>query len=98
MVEYGATVKNFSEPMKELESKVLSRSIQFDMDPVLFWAAGNVCARLDLKDNIFPNKVQKDSAAKIDPIVATIMAMARALFHERETTPYEDHDLYVVDL
>jgi len=98
MVEYGATVKNFSEPMKELESKVLSRSIQFDMDPVLFWAAGNVCARLDLKDNIFPNKVQKDSSAKIDPIVATIMAMARALFHERETTPYEDHDLYVVDL
>jgi len=77
MLEYGATVKNFSEPMKQLEALVLQRAIDFEIDPVLMWMFGNVVARLDKKDNIFPNKEREGN--KIDGVVATIMALACAV-------------------
>ncbi|HEY7821936.1 MAG TPA: terminase TerL endonuclease subunit [Acidimicrobiia bacterium] len=77
MVEVGATVKNLSEPMKELEALVRKQQILFDQDPVLMWMFGNVVARLDRKDNIFPNKERPE--AKIDGVVALIMALNRAL-------------------
>lgn len=80
MIEVGATVKNFSEPMKELEALILKRHIEFDMDPVLLWMFGNVTARLDLKDNIFPNKERPEN--KIDGVVALIMAINRMMAHE----------------
>ncbi len=80
MVEVGATVKNFSEPMKELEALILTKKINFTSCPILTWEFGNVTARLDLKDNIFPNKERSES--KIDGVVALIMALNRAMFHE----------------
>jgi len=78
MIEYGATVKNFSEPMKELEALITSKRIVFEMDPVLQWMFGNVVAKQDKKDNIFPNK-ERD-AAKIDGVVALIMALGRSMY------------------
>lgn len=80
MVEVGATVKNFSEPMKFLEALILEKKITFTMDPVLMWMMGNITARLDLKDNIFPNKERPEN--KIDGVVALIMALNRALPHK----------------
>ena len=86
MIEVGATVKNFSEPMKELEAFILGKEIEFEMDPVLMWMFGNVTAQLDKKDNIFPNKDRFES--KIDGVVALIMAMNRALlFNEVNKVP-----------
>ena len=87
MVEYGATVKNFSEPMKQLEALILEKKIEFEMDPVLMWMFGNVVAKLDKKDNIFPNKERDD--AKIDGVVALIMAMGRALAEVNTMSVYE---------
>lgn len=77
MVEYGATVKNFSEPMKELEAMVLKKAIYFQDDPVLLWMFSNVVAKLDKKDNIFPDKEKPEN--KIDGVVAIIMAIGRAM-------------------
>lgn len=77
MVEVGATVKNLSEPMKELEALILKRDIEFQIDPVLMWMFGNVTAKLDIKDNIFPNKERYES--KIDGVVALIMAISRTM-------------------
>ena len=93
MVEVGATVKNFSEPMKALEARILDKSIQFDMDPVLMWMFGNVTARLDLKDNIFPNKERPEN--KIDGVVALIMALSRTLA-DPETYPYDLRGIRVI--
>jgi len=88
MVEVGATVKNFSDPMKSLEALILDKKIQFEMDPVLMWMFGNVTARVDLKDNIFPNKERPEN--KIDGVVALIMALNRALpFEEVKTSVYD---------
>lgn len=80
MIEVGATVKNFSEPMKELEALILKKKIQFTDCPVLTWMFGNCVAKLDKKDNIFPNKERNEN--KIDGVVALIMAVNRAMFHE----------------
>jgi len=87
MVEVGATVKNLSQPMKELEAKILEKNIQFQSDPVLMWMFGNVTAKLDKKDNIFPNKERFEN--KIDGVVALIMAMNRAILDE-ETGSLDD--------
>lgn len=74
MMELGATVKNFSEPMKELDALVHKRLLHHDGDPVLRWMMGNVVAHEDRKQNIFPRKKHGD--AHIDGVVALIMAIA----------------------
>ncbi|MCA9913275.1 MAG: terminase large subunit [Anaerolineae bacterium] len=81
MVEVGQTVRNFSEPMKEIEKLILDKKIRFEFDPVLMWMFGNVTAQLDKKDNIFPNKERPEN--KIDGVVALIMAMNRAMAHQQ---------------
>lgn len=89
MVEVGATVKNFSEPMKRLEALIISKNIQHDGDPVMTWMMSNITAHEDKKENIFPNK--KNREAKIDGAVAAIMALNRAQFENtdsKEPAPY----------
>jgi hypothetical protein len=44
MVEMGATVKNFSAPMKEIEALVRAGRFHHDGDPVLAWMISNVVA------------------------------------------------------
>jgi len=87
MIEYGATVKNFSEPMKYVEALVLKKGIEFQSDPVLMWMFGNVVATLDKKDNIFPNKERPEN--KIDGVVALIMAMGRAIVNNESLNEFE---------
>lgn len=80
MIELGATVKNFSEPMKELEALILKKDIDFEMDPVLMWMFGNVVAKMDQKDNIYPNKERNEN--KIDGVVALIMTINRTMLYK----------------
>ena len=95
MIEIGATVKNFSEPMKQLEALVLRGKLAHARDPVLSWMMSNVVAKLDAKDNIYPRKESEDS--KIDGTVALIMALGRALFSQDNTPVIGlDHELVVV--
>ena len=77
MVEVRQTVQNLSEPMKELEALVLQRKLAHGDCPILTWMASNVVAKLDAKDNIYPNKERPEN--KIDGIVGLIMAISRAL-------------------
>jgi len=75
VVEYRATVKNMSAPMKELEAAVLQKRVHHNGDPVLAWMIGNVVCHTDVKDNIYPRKESRQN--KIDGAVALIMAMGR---------------------
>jgi phage terminase large subunit-like protein len=77
MIEYGATVLNFSEPMKETEAAISGLRMLHNGDKVAEWALSNVVNKRDRKDNDFPNKERYEN--KIDPIVAKIMAMGRFL-------------------
>lgn len=87
-VELGAQVKNFSLPMKELESAIKAGRLHHDGNPLLTWMASNVVAKLDAKDNIYPRKEKPEQ--KIDGIVATIMGVARAISGEVATTSFWD--------
>lgn len=89
MVEIRQTVQNISEPMKELEALTLRRILAHGDCPILTWMASNVVAKLDVKDNIYPNKERPEN--KIDGIVALIMALSRAIAGVDHTPSLSDH-------
>jgi phage terminase large subunit-like protein len=90
-VEIGATVKNFSDPMKAVEAAVLDGRLRHNGDPILEWCMGNVVAHYDAKDNIYPRK--EADANKIDGAVALIGAMGLALRHEDDSSVYEERGI-----
>lgn len=90
MVEVRQTVQNLSEPMKEVEALVLQRKLAHGDCPILTWMASNVVAKLDAKDNIYPNKERPEN--KIDGIVGLIMGISRAVAGKDEEGPsLSDH-------
>ncbi len=74
MTEVRQTVLSLSEPMKELEARVLSGRLKHDGNPVLTWMISNVVCHLDAKDNVYPRKQKPEK--KIDGAVAIIIALA----------------------
>lgn len=85
VVEIPMTVSYLSEPMKELQALVEAGRLHHDGDPVLEWAIGNVTARADRNENVFPRKERPEN--KIDPVVALICAMNRAMVVEEVAMP-----------
>ncbi len=81
MVEIRHTVQNISEPMKQLEALVLQNRVAHGDCPILTWMMSNVTAKMDVKENIYPNKERSEN--KIDGVVALIMALARAMVHDQ---------------
>ena len=87
MVEVRQIVANMSEPMKQVEADTRAGVLRHDGDPVMAWMMGNVIARTDEKDNIYPRKAVSQN--KIDGPVALIMARGRAMVPTEEIpTPY----------
>lgn len=82
MIECRNTVQNMSDPMKSLEALVLDHRICHDGNPVLTWMMGNVVAKVDAKDNIFPRKERYEE--KIDGVVALIMGLGNAIVDDND--------------
>jgi len=82
VVEVRPTVLNFSEPMKWFEAWVSEGTWHHNADPVMTWMVSNVVFKPDFKDNIYPRKQNFD--AKIDGVVATLMAINRAVAGDDE--------------
>lgn len=89
-VEVPQRVQYLSEPMKWIEALVRSGRIHHNADPLFEWCMGNVTVKLDANDNIFPRKEQARN--KIDPVVALIIAMSRALHFEQVGFEDESND------
>lgn len=68
---------SMSAPTKEFYKFVLEKRIQHGSNPVLRWMASNVVVSQDAAGNLKPNKAK--STARIDGIVAGIMAFDRAI-------------------
>lgn len=77
VVEFRHTVLTMSEPMKEVEALIRAGKIEHDGDPCFAWQMGNVVAREDAKDNVYPRKERAEN--KIDAAVALIMAIGRQM-------------------
>lgn len=93
MVEVRPLTLNFSPAMKELEELVAGGRFHHNGDPVLAWAISNVVCHRDAKDNIYPKKETADE--KIDPAIALIMAISRAMVTDTNVIG-EGYELTVV--
>lgn len=91
VMQQGFTI--LSPPTKELLRLVALEEIEHGGDPVLKWMAANVALEQNAVGDIRPNK--KKSRARIDGIVAAIMAIDRASRHGMiPRSVYEDRHLY----
>lgn len=82
MVSFGQGFVSMNPAMKEFERLILGREIQHNDNPVLNWAISNLVAQEDPAGNIKPAK--NKSKEKIDPAVAVIMAIGRAMLKEKK--------------
>ena len=87
MVEFPMTVPRLSGPMKEVEADVISGKLRHNGDPVLGWMMGNVVARRDANDNVFPRKPRGEH--KIDGAVGVIAARGRSMADQPVPSVYE---------
>jgi phage terminase large subunit-like protein len=87
--------KHLSDPMKWVDALVHDGRIWHDGNPVLTYGIGNVVAKADANDNIFPRK--ESAERKIDPAVALILAMSRALVVRERRSVYEERGLLSVE-
>lgn len=88
VVNYNQTVRNMSDPMKEIEAQVIAGNLHHNGNSVMTWMMGNVAARVDAKENVYPRREnENDPKCKIDGPVALIMAMGRSLVHGKVAGP-----------
>ena len=89
MVEYRQQVKEMTQAMKEMEGAISAGRFHHNNDPVLTWQAGNVVNKIDAKGNYYPCKERYHN--KIDGMVATIMAIGRAMYDlEQDDSVYNN--------
>jgi phage terminase large subunit-like protein len=92
IIQYGQTIKNMSEPTKELSALVNSGKLVHNANPVLKWMASNAAVYTDPNENVRP--VKDKSSEKIDGIVATVMGLGLSMVEpEAVTSIYETSGL-----
>jgi phage terminase large subunit-like protein len=81
--------------MKWLQAYIADGRVIHDGNPVLAWALGNVTSQEDRNGNVFPRKERVER--KIDPAVATIIALGRAITTEEPAqSVYESGGIFVL--
>lgn len=87
--------KDMSSPTKELMKLTLERKIAHGGHPVLRWMMNNIFVRTDSAGNIKSDK--EKSTEKIDGVIATIMALDRAIRCGNDTSEsvYDYRELIV---
>lgn len=90
VIGMGQGFMSMSPPSKEFERRLLGRKIRHAANPVLRWAVGNVTIKRDPAGNIKPDK--SAMKLKIDPLVALVMALDRAMRHQTSSV-YEQRGI-----
>lgn len=96
VVKFPKRTEHFSEPMKQLEALVLDGKYFHDNNPVMNWMMANVAAKLNINDDIFPNKARPyDPKCKIDGVDVAIMSMGRWMVIDNKPPEKEYKMLFV---
>jgi phage terminase large subunit-like protein len=82
MVQHGQGFASMSAPTKDLQRLLLTGSVEKPVirhggNPLLRWCVDNFAVQMDPAGNVKPDKA--NAADKIDPVVALIMALGRAV-------------------
>ena len=85
MVEFRQGFRSMAAPTRELEKLIVSRKLAHGGNPVTRWMAANVAVAQDPAGNLKPAKDK--STERINGIVATIMAIGRAMVAQEEPQP-----------
>lgn len=95
VVEMRQGFASMTAPSKELLRLVMAGQVGHGGNAVLRWMADNVTVKQDPAGNIKPDKAS--STARIDGIVATIMAVGRATLHGTDkTSVYQTRGIMVL--
>lgn len=76
-VEYPQQVKFLSPALKEMEAASRSGRLHHDGNKVMRWMVGNVVAKMDANENVYPRKERE--TLYIDGVSATLNAIGRAM-------------------
>lgn len=92
MVELRPTPINFSEPMMELDSRIIDRKFAYNGNAVTTWCFGNTVAKMRgmMGDLIMPDKERPEQ--KIDGVVALIMGVNRWIAYKDTEIP-DDYEM-----
>jgi len=93
--DYGIPVKKvgqgmavLSNPSKHTEKLIMQNQIKHDGNPFLGWQLGNCEVYEDVNGNIKIRKNEADKSAKVDGIIALIIAMHCSLDHPLTSTSF----------
>lgn len=83
---------NLATPTRMWERAISARKLHHDGNPVLSWAMSNCVVERDANDNPRPSK--RRSVERIDPVIASIIAIAASL-HDEKPSPsvYNDRGI-----
>lgn len=94
VMEFRMNTANLSEPMKKLDAEIRETNVEHNSMTLLEWCLGNVVAKRDHNDNVFPRK--EHESLKIDPIVAALMPMGAYINDEEKESIYEKRGLIIL--
>lgn len=87
----GMGFMSMAPPVAELERRLLAQKIRHGGHPLLKWMANNVAVKEDPAGNKKPDK--SSSQAKIDGIIALLLALDRQMRHHTTASVYESRGL-----
>ncbi|OKH70807.1 terminase [Mycobacterium sp. SWH-M1] len=104
MVTMGQGFASMSAPTKDLQRMILQGAVRVDdkglpspivrhgANPLLRWTVDNFAVEMDPAGNVKPSK--RNAADKIDPVVALVMALSRAVAAREQQfrSAYDDPD------
>jgi len=97
IVEINQTVRELSEPTKELSALIRDGKFFYDGNPILKWCLSNVVCEEDTNGNVKPKKQRHQRHLKIDGAIALIMAIKRAMFGEAtKKSKYEKEEMLIL--
>lgn len=94
VIAFGQGYASMFAPTVAFERLLLDNKLRHGGNPVLRWQAGNVTVKMDEAGCIKPDK--KKSTDRIDGIVATIMALGRAMMRTDTESHYNKNELFVI--
>ncbi|WP_447639571.1 terminase large subunit [Pandoraea norimbergensis] len=87
MIQFIQGPKSYHPAMQAAERAYIAGNLAHGGDPVLTWCASNLIARRDANLNMAPDK--KNSADKIDDMVALLMAIGLTVGESKEEPKYQ---------
>lgn len=82
MVELRQGFKSYADPCARFQEYTMEGRLKHQDNPVMDWMIGNLDVEVDPAGNMKPSK--KKSRDKIDGVVASIMALGRAVLHAKK--------------